>query len=284
MTKQPPPLLNRELSWLAFNERVLEEAADPDIPLLERLLFLTITASNLDEFFMVRMGGLKLMQEAGLQEADQSGLTPAQQYDAANQEIRRILGKVEHLYQCALMPALSTEGLCPRAVEQLDATQQETLQSLFESRIYPVITPLALRPGRPMPLLTNHALYVLVVLAPAPRKRVPRYALIPVPAVLPRFIPVAGKTHESTVFVLLEEVIAWMATQFFPGIAVRECVAFRTTRNADIHVDETYSLDLSRSMLRALRARKTSGCVRLEVTQGGSARALRYLQKQLNVK
>ncbi len=283
MTKRPTPLLNRELSWLAFNERVLEEAADHTIPLLERLLFLTITASNLDEFFMVRMGGLKLMQEAGVVEQDLEGLTPAQQYSAASEEIRRILAKVEHLYATSLAPALENERLRPIAPDQLDPTQQETLRALFDSRMYPVITPIALRPGRPMPLLTNQALYILVVLAPAPRKRIPRYALIPVPAVLPRFIPVAGRTPESSIFVLLEDAIMMMAQQFFPGIQVRECVVFRTTRNADIHVDETYSVDLSRSMLRALRQRKTSGCVRLEISSGVSPRATRYLQKNLNV-
>lgn len=283
MTKSPPPLLNRELSWLAFNERVLEEAADATMPLLERLLFLTITASNLDEFFMVRMGGLKLMQEAGVVAPDQSELTPQQQYSGANEEVRRILGKFEHLYESSLGPALHTERLCPIPPKQLDATQHEALRSLFDSRIYPVITPLALRPGRPMPLLTNLGLHILVVLAPAPRKRIPRYALIPVPAILPRFIPVTGKTPDSSVFVLLEDVIAMMSEHFFPGIKVRECVVFRTTRNADIDVDETYSVDLSRSMLRALRQRKTSGCVRLEVSSGASPRAIRYLQKQLNV-
>ncbi len=283
MTKRPTPLLNRELSWLAFNERVLEEASDHTIPLLERLLFLTITASNLDEFFMVRMGGLKLMQEAGVVEQDLAGLTPAQQYSAASAEIRRILAKVENLYATSLAPALENERLRPIAPDQLDPTQQETLRALFDSRMYPVITPIALRPGHPMPLLTNQKLYILVVLAPAPRKRIPRYALIPVPAVLPRFIPVAGRTPESSIFVLLEEAIMMMAQQFFPGIQVRECVVFRTTRNADIHVDETYSVDLSRSMLRALRQRKTSGCVRLEISSGVSPRATRYLQKNLNV-
>jgi len=283
MSPQPHPYLNRELSWLAFNERVLEEAADPSIPLLDRLLFFTITASNLDEFFMVRMGGLKLMQEAGVHEPDQSGMSPMQQYQAANAEIRRILTKFERLYQQGLTPAMQAEGLCPTPPDQLDTTQQEDLRSLFENRIYPVITPTALRPGRPLPLLNNLGLYILVVLAPAPRKRIPRYALIPVPAHLSRFVPIAGSTPDQSGFVLLENAIAMHAAAFFPGIAVRECVTLRTTRNADIDVDETYAVDLSRAMLRALRQRKTSGCVRLEIARGASARAIRYLQKMFNV-
>ncbi len=284
MSPTPLPILNRELSWLAFNERVLEEAADTAVPLLDRLLFLTITASNLDEFFMVRMGGLKLMQEAGVQEPDQSGFSPAQQRRAANEEIRRILNKMELLYQQSLIPAMQTEGLCPTSPDQLDTTQQEDLRSLFENRIYPVITPVALRPGQRLPLLRNLGLYVLAVLAPAPRKRIPRYALIPVPAHLSRFVPIAGSTPDQSGFVLLEDAIALFASAFFPGISVRECVTFRTTRNADIHVDETYAMDLSRSMLRALRQRKTSGCVRLEVSHAAaSTRSIRYLQKLLNV-
>ena len=277
------PLINRELSWLAFNERVLEEASDATIPLLERLLFLTITASNLDEFFMVRMGGLKLMQQAGLAEPDQTGMTPEQQYGVALEKIQHILDKVEHLYQESLLPALLHEGLCPHPIQNLDSSQQDALRSLFDTRIYPVITPIALHPDRPMPLLTNLGLYVLVVLAPAPRKRTPRYALIPIPAVLPRFLPITGGTPESAAFVLLEDTISQMADQFFPGIAVRESVVFRTTRNADIHVDETYAADLSHAMLRALRQRKTSGCVRLEIYGEASQRSLRYLQKHLNV-
>ncbi|MFU8780792.1 MAG: polyphosphate kinase 1 [Kiritimatiellia bacterium] len=283
MNMRKLPLLNRELSWLAFNERVLDEASDPGVPLLDRLLFFTITASNLDEFFMVRMGGLKLIQEAGLDESDFSGMTPAQQYGAANVEIRRILTKMEHLYQTMLTPSLLQEGLCPIAPDQLDPQQQEALRVWFENRIYPVLTPIALRPGHPIPLLANLGLYVLVVLAPAPRKRIPRFAIIPVPSMLSRFIPVSGAIPSKTVFVLLEEAIAMYAATLFPGISVRECIAFRTTRNADIHVDETYSPDLSRSMLRVLRQRKTSGCVRLEVASGASPRAMRFLQKSLNI-
>ncbi len=283
MTSHHTQQLNRELSWLAFNERVLEEATDPTVPLLERLLFLTITASNLDEFFMVRMGGLKLMQQAGRTEPDQAGLTPEQQYAEAQQKIRRILARIEHLYQSALMPALTPEGLCPLPAEQLDSAQHETLVSLFDTRIFPVITPMALRSEHPMPLLTNLGLYILVVLAPAPRKRTPRFALIPIPASLPRFVPVAGKSPDSSVFVLLEEVLAKLADAFFPGIAVRECVVFRTTRNADIHVDETYAADLSHAMLRALHQRKTSGCVRLEIYRKASQRAVRFLQTHLNI-
>jgi polyphosphate kinase len=283
MSTPSVPLLNRELSWLAFDERVLEEAADVTVPLLDRLLFFTIAASNLDEFFMVRMGGLRLIQEAGIAEPDGAGLTPAQQYSAANIEIRRILGKMEHLYKQALAPALRDANLCPSAVDQLNLTQQDALLSLFENRIFPVITPIALRPGHPIPLLNNLGLYVLVILAPAPRKRIPRFALIPVPTSLSRFIPVPSDKADRVDLVLLENTIAMFAAAFFPGIAVKECVAFRTTRNADIHVDETYSPDLSRSMLRVLRQRKTSGCVRLEVSSGASARAIRHLQKQLHV-
>jgi polyphosphate kinase len=277
------PLINRELSWLAFNERVLDEAADNTVPLLDRLLFFTISASNLDEFFMVRMGGLKLIQEAGLLEPDVSGMSPVQQYQAANAEIRRILGKMEHLYQAELAPALAAEGLCPVLPEQLDIAQQESLRTLFESRIFPVLTPIALRPGHPIPLLSNLGLYVLVELAPEANKRIPRFAILSIPSNISRFLPVSGTANADHAFVLLEDAIAMYAESFFPGIAVRECVAFRTTRNADIHVDETYSPDLSRSMLRVLRQRKTSGCVRLELSSSASDRATSFLQKTLNI-
>ncbi len=283
MNSDSSPLLNREISWLAFNERVMEQATDPTVPLLDRLLFLTIAASNLDEFFMVRVGGLKLIQAAGIADPDPSALAPAAQLQCMHERVRSLLTNLVRIYRESLVPALAAEGIQQTAIDNLRPSQFQALESFFLNRIFPVITPTALRPGNPHPLLDNLALCLLVVLAPEKGKRTPRFAIIPIPRQLSRFVPVTDADPGNTVFVLIEDAIAAFASTCFTGIDIRECVPFRTTRNADIHVDETYAQDLARAMHRVLRQRKTSGCVRLEISATASQTATTFLQKLLSV-
>lgn len=277
-----PRFINRELSWLEFNQRVLDEAADPKVPLLEQINFLTIAASNLDEFFMVRVGGLKLIAEAGITDPDPSGLRPAEQLAAIHRRTVQMTADIATVYRQRIAPAMAGAGLRAVTPALLPPLQRDALEAHFKNEIFPVITPTAVRPGNPLPLLSNLALYLLVMLAPEPRKRSPRFAFIPVPSSLPRFIPVPA-ADDSKAFLLIEDVIAAFAGAFFPGQAILETAAIRATRNADIHVDETFAADLAHAMRKVLRQRKTSGCVRLEVADHASAGLVAWLQDALSV-
>jgi len=277
-----PRFINRELSWLEFNQRVLDEADDPAVPLLEQVNFLTIAASNLDEFFMVRVGGLKLITEAGITDPDPSGLRPPEQLAAIHRRTARMTADLATVYRERIAPAMADAGLRAVTPALLPPLQRDALEAYFLNQIFPVITPSAVRAENPFPLLSNLALYLVVMLAPEPRKRSHRFAFIPVPASLPRFIPIPA-AGDSKAFLLLEDVIAAFAGSFFPGQTVLETAAIRATRNADIHVDETFAADLAHAMRKVLRQRKTSGCVRLEVADHASADLVAWLQDTLSV-
>ncbi len=280
--KQAGRFVNRELSWLEFNQRVVEEACDSSVPLLERLNFLSIAASNLDEFFMVRVGGLKLMTEAGITDPDPAGMRPAEQLVAINARVRKMMDDIAQCYRGQLAPAMAAQGLRAVNVRELTPAQHAELDVFFKNQIFPAITPVAVHPDRPLPLLTSLALYLLAVLPPAPRKRTPRYAFIPSVRPLGRFVPVPGG-RESGAFLLIEDVIATFVGTFFPGQRVLECIPFRTTRNADIHVDESFAIDLAHAMRKVIRRRKTSGCVRLEIATGASDDAVGFFKQTLNI-
>ncbi len=279
---EPARFINRELSWLEFNQRVLDEATDPSVPLLEQVNFLTIAASNLDEFFMVRVGGLKLIVEAGITDPDPAGMRPAEQLAAIHRRTTRMTADIASAYRERIAPAMATAGMRAVTPAMLSPLQEESLAMHFKNQVFPAITPSAVRAGNPFPLLSNLALYLLVMLDPEPRKRTPRFAFIPVPASLPRFIP-APAENDSHAFLLLEDVISAYAGMFFPGQRVLECAAIRATRNADIHVDETFSADLAHAMRKVIRQRKTSGCVRLEVAANASDGLVDWLKSALNL-
>ncbi len=275
--------LNRELSWLEFNARVLEEALDPGVPLLERLKFLAITGSNLDEFFMVRVGGLQQLLEQGKNTFDPAGLTTSRQL----QEIsRRTHQLVADQYGCllheldVLMKAAGIERL---AASQLDPAQHEYLERTFDNEIYPVITPVAIESAAKFPLLPGLGVNLLIRLAPvrvASRRH--RYAVVPIPRRLNRFITLPAKGRHT--YVLLEDVITTFAHRLFPGEPLLECVPFRLTRNADMTVREDQAGDLLGQMRGVLDARKRSACVRLEVNDHITTTALRFLRTALHVR
>ena len=275
--------INRELSWLEFNQRVLDEAADPTVPLLEQINFLAIAASNLDEFFMVRIGGLKLMGEAGITTPDPAGMRPSEQLAAVQLRTSRMISDIATLYRTRIAPAMAAEaGLHAVKPDTLTPPQRLALEAVFRNQIFPVLTPTAVHPEHPFPLLNSLMLYLLVMLAPAPRKRTPRFAFIPIPSRLPRFVPLPDAGAHQT-FLLLEDVVATFAGTFFTGQEILACAPVRATRNADVHVDETYAADLAHAMRNVLRRRKTSGCVRLETAARASVEIIDWLKTHLTI-
>lgn len=274
MKRTEPTLLNRELSWVEFNQRVLDEARDPTVPLLERLNFLTITASNLDEFFMVRMGGLDLLVEAGVTAPDPAGLSPVAQRERLDARLRRF---VTDQYACfeALAGALTEAGIVRLRPARLDNDQRRYIEALFDSEIGPVLTPVAVGDGRTLPLLANLGLYAVVRLAPAAGSRAPRFALLPLGRGLPRLIAVRSGHRQA--YVTIEDVVTLFADRLFPGQAVEEVAAFRITRNAAMSLEDEFAADLMAEMEAILAARRTSDCVRLELADTASEAVRAFL-------
>ncbi len=276
-------LLNRELSWLEFNRRVLEEAMDQSVPLLERLKFLSITSSNLDEFFMVRVGGLQQLLDEGKNLFDPAGMTTRQQLAEISARTHQLVTE-----QCAgflqdIEPKLAAAGIRRLAPEQISPEHTEYLERLFDREIYPIMTPRAVESPADFPLLTGLGLELLVCLKPArPSARKPRFAIVTLPKRLSRFITVPVR-QDGYDYILLEDVVGMFQERLFPGEAISECLPFRITRNADMMVREDLAGDLLAQMRGVLDARKRSGCVRLEVSERASRTALAFLKSALKV-
>lgn len=278
--KHEPPFLNRELSWIDFNLRVLAQAEDDALPPLERLKFAAISASNADEFFMVRVGGLKMLKRQGAEQPDPSGRTPAEQL---REIAARMHALVERQQACLLKeiePQLRKGGLRRLKMAELSAAQLRHVAGLFEDSIYPVITPVAVEPGGDFPLLAGLGLALYLRLAPG-ADGAPRHAVVAVPKGLARFLTLPGE--EGHAYILLEEVIRAHAGRLFPGVEVLECTAFRITRNADLSVREDLAGDLMAQMREVLTERQESDCVRLEVEKQASKEAQAFLRAALQV-
>ena len=287
MTVSDPRFFNRELSWLEFNQRVLDEARDVSIPLLERLKFVAITASNLDEFFMVRVGGLQSLAEAGSQSRDPSGMTPNEQLLAVSDRTRRFTREQYECYFQQIEPGLSKAGIQCLHPETLSALQEQHVQQVFVEEVFSTFAPLMVTSASvdEFPLLLNRSMSVCVRLrrprADRPDEFETRYAVIPFGRTRMRFVtlPSAG----SYCYVLLEEVIAHCIRPFFPMEDVLECSAFRITRNADLAIREDQASDLLSEMQHLLAARKGSDCVRLEIADSASQELVGFLQQALEV-
>ncbi len=282
MNATPSKYINRELSWLEFNQRVLDEARNPDVPLLERLRFLAITVSNLDEFFMVRVGGLRLLTQRGVARPDPAGMTPAEQMGVVGRRTRDMVTAEYECYLGELEPALSTAGV--RRVHPPDMTerQRDGATKLFESDIRLILTPMAVTGADDFPLLVNLSLNACVRLAPAAAEpNVPRFAVIPLGQVVRRFVTLPSDGGYS--FIMLEDVVAMLIDRFFPGEDVLECVPFRLTRNADMGLREDQAFDLLAEMEELLDARKESDCVRLEIADHASPELLSFLREALGL-
>jgi len=282
MAKKTKRYINRELSWLDFNQRVLEQAKIHTTPLLERVKFLAITASNLDEFFMVRVGGLQLMRDAGKRTTDPSGMTPVSQLKAIAERSHRMVDAQYACYNDDLEPSLARKGIVRITPQNLTDEQRSHVRHYFLTELFPVCTPIALRNDRPFPLLRNLELNLAVRLAPANGEEDERFAVIPLGQSVSRFVIVPAE--QKYCFVLLEDVARMFASFWFPGIDVRETIPFRVTRNADISIQEDEAADLLLGMESILEARKFSDCVRLEVDANASSALLSFLTHALDTK
>ena len=257
------PYLNRELSWVEFNQRVLNEALRDDLPLLERLKFLAITASNLDEFFQVRIGGLMLLRRSGRKSPDPSGYTPVKNLTALRQRLLQMGDDQYALFNNVLLPALEKEGIRMLAIRELSLTQSAQASAIFDDAIFPLLTPLAVDPEGPPP--TVPALQIIVACRVIdPETQAVRHVLIPIPESIGRRVPVAVE-GDGFAFLLVEDLVAAKADQLFPGENVTATTVFRVTRNGDIAVQEEDASDLAGEMEDVLTARRFADTVRLEL-------------------
>lgn len=252
--------INREISWLEFNQRVLRQGQRRDLPLLERLKFLSITASNLDEFFQVRVGGLVLLKQSGKFKPDLTGLSPAEQLELIGARVERMMQEQYALME-ELRPALQEAGLYPLSMDSLNEAQRLALEDYFTANVAPLLTPLAMEREHP-PLLPNLSL-VLGAELRAESAAESRFIAVTLPDSLPRCIRSAALGREG--YVLLEDLVTAFLGKFFPGESVCHVAPFRVTRNGDIAVSEEEGGDLAQEMEEALVARKFSDCVRLEL-------------------
>jgi polyphosphate kinase len=265
--------INRELSWLAFNERVLAEVRQTALPLYERLKFLAIASSNLDEFFMVRVAGLKQQLASGVAETAADGMLPADQLAAISARVHAMVEEGYRLWREELRPGLAAAGVKVLTREALTAEQKKAAQAYYAASVFPALTPLAVDPGHPFPHLRNKSLNLAVMLrreGPKRRRNVREssLAVVQVPSVLSRLVPLpVDKGHGV---LLLEELISLYAGDLFPGYAVEQTTAFRVTRNWDLNVDEEESEDLLSTIQEELRRRDRGAAVRLELDAGAS--------------
>lgn len=274
--------INRELSWLEFNQRVLDESRDPQIPLLERLKFLAITDSNLDEFFMVRVGGLQMLASRPGSKADPSGMTPQQQLLAIGQRTRQMISDQYACFNNDLEPRLAEAGIRRIRPGEFTDRQLRRLEQVFDEEIFPVLSPVAVTGPEDFPLLANQALHLLVQLAPAAGSERPRFAVISLRRSSPRFITVHSEGGYA--YTLVEDAVKMFVERFFPGERVIEAAPLRITRNADMSVRDDLASDLMAEMEGILDARKQSACVRLEVDASMGEVSVAFLRQALGVK
>jgi polyphosphate kinase len=270
--------LNRELSWLDFNRRVLALAEDPGRPLLERVRFLAISASNLDEFFQVRVAGLAAQLESGVLVASPDGLLAGEQLQRIRPEVEALVARQEELLAKALVPELAAAGIELCAFEALDPTDQARASSLFDEKIFPVLTPLSVDPAHPFPYISSLSLSLAIVVA-EPGTGEHRFARVKVPPIFPRWLAIAPAR-----FVAIEEVIAAHAGALFPGMEIVSCSPFRVTRDAELAISEGEADDLLAAIESGLKRRlRHSAPVRLEVSASMSAQLRDLLAAELEL-
>jgi polyphosphate kinase len=273
----PARFINRELSWLSFNERVLDEAYNLRHPALERLRFLSISASNLDEFMMVRVAGLKGMVRAGLTKASQEGMTPSQQLRAINEQMAQLVLRQHNGWQM-LQQGLREEGIEVVDPMDLDAADATWLETYFLEQVFPVLTPLAIDPAHPFPFIPNLGMAMCLSMT-GPKKGSQLDGLIPFPTQMRRFVRLPG---EAIRFILLEELIGLHLERLFPGMAVNEVGFCRVIRDSDVEIEEEAE-DLVREFESALKRRRLGSVIHLTVSRGMSDAMRDFLVAQLGV-
>ncbi|MBL8634442.1 MAG: polyphosphate kinase 1 [Myxococcales bacterium] len=281
----PGLYLNRELSWLDFNQRVLDEASDPSVPLLERIKFLSITCSNLDEFFMVRVAGTKQQIVSGLIETGPDGLLPQDVLSRVAQRAQNMVFDVYRLWHRELQPRLQQAGIELLSATDLDPEQRRFVHAYFHAQVYPALTPLAVDPGHPFPNVRNKTLNLAILLqrgASVSRGQEASFAVMQVPSVFSRFIeiPTPGP---RLVFICLEDVIALHVADLFPGTRVLGCWPFRVLRNYDMTIDEEESMDLLQTIQKEVRRRDRQPAIRLDCPVGMDVTVRRFLERSLEL-
>lgn len=275
---------NRELSWLAFNERVLSEAKDKHIPLMERLKFLSITASNLDEFFMIRVASLKDQVNAGYTKKDISGMTSAEQIDAILKVTHKFAQAQYNTYNRSFLPALKKAGLkIVTEYEKLTEEQADYVDTYFQQEVFPVLTPMAVDSSRPFPLIRNKSLNIGALLMDKKKKDTIDFATVQVPSVLPRVVPIPSDKDECTTIILLEQIIEKNIQKLFMNYKVLCATPFRVMRNADLTIDEDEAADLLIEIEKQLKKRQWGEAIRLEVEDSIDKRLLKILRKELKL-
>ena len=280
---------NRELSWLKFDARVLNEAKDKSIPLLERLKFVSITSSNLDEFFMVRVASLKDMVHADYRKRDIAGMTASEQLDRINTATRKLVESQYNTYNRSLVPLMAANGIhIIEKYEELTAEQAAYVDRYFEEDVYPVLTPMAVDASRPFPLIRNKTLNIAALLSSKKdekHKDAVEFATVQVPGVLPRLVPIPADTSENSgevegrTFILLEQIIEKNIDKLFLNYHVLCAHPYRVMRNADLPIDEDEAADL----LKEIKKRQWGEVIRLEVEASVDKKLLRFLKDELKV-
>ena len=274
-------LIDRELSWLAFNERVLELAEDLSNPLLERCRFLAIFSSNLDDFFMIRVATLKRKLESGVTKKNTAGFTPVELMAEISKKTQELIARQTKCFQTDILPKLAQNGIEITDWESLTESEKIYINKIFTNRIFPVLTPLAVDPSHPFPYISGLSLN-LAVLVKQPETNEELFARVKVPASLPRFIETAE--FAGTRFIPLEKVIIANLHQLFPGMEIEDYYTFRITRNADLELEEEESENLLESMEQELLRRKFGPPVRLEVVSDIGSDLLNRLKLELSIR
>ena len=281
--RDPSLYVNRELSWMEFNQRVLEEAGDDSSPLLERLKFLAIVASNLDEFFMVRVAGVQQQVAAGVGGSKTDGVPPDELLMRLRQRCHEMIDEQYRVYREALSPALRAAGIRLLKPAELSELQTAELDRFFVREVFPVLSPLAIDPGHPVPHIANLSLNLLIALRqPWLAEGPPLTAVLEVPSVLQRLVPVAGEPGDRD-YILLEDAIAPRVGMLFTGYEVLSCTPFRVTRNGDLNLVEEEAEDLLIAIERELRERERGNPVRIEVAAGVDPGGLEFLCRELGL-
>lgn len=286
----PANFFNRDLSWVEFNRRVLEEALDPTLPLLEKVKFISIFSSNLDEFYMIRISGLKEQIIAQFSEPSIDGLTPREQLQLIEKEIQPMLLSVLQLWENAIIPGLKENGIFIRDFNEFSEEEKESMNAYFKKEIYPVLTPLAFDPGRPFPYISNLSLSLAVLVKKPTGEK--HFARVKVPSILPRLMQVDSILHPEKVdkkidecfnFIWVGDLIKNNLQLLFPGMEILEAHRFRITRDTDIELQEDEADDLLRVIEENIRQRRFGSVVRLEVESEMSDYMLNTLIENLQI-
>lgn len=275
---------NRELSWIEFNKRVLSEAFDPTIPLLERIKFLSITSSNLDEFVMIRIASLKDMVHAGYSKPDISGMTPQEQLDSINERCHQFVDTQYELFNDTFIPALKENNIeLITSHESLSDEQADYIDRYFMQEVYPVLTPMAVDSSRPFPLIRNKTLNIAALLQNDKTGDEFEFATVQVPSVLPRLVRIPSASKKTTTLMTLEQIIERNINKLFLSYKVICASPYRVMRNADLTIEEDEAADLLIEIEKQVKKRQWGEAIKLEVEAKTDKKLLKYLKKNLNI-